>query len=289
MLKSKAIAAGAIALTLTLGGGVLWSSQYVNAATSANTTQTDQNDTEKANDGTTMKKGKGGRLGHGFGKIHEQLQTYLGLDEAALQTQLKTSTLSEIAVAQGKTREELKAKLVEWLKAEEASAPAPTADTDEQSDGQAARTKPDATELAEKLLDAKGGEQGFGKHGRGGMGFGVGLESVAEALGIGSDELKEAMADGKTIAALAAEKGVAVQTVIDAQVIAVKAKLAEKLAAGELTQEQYDAKLAKAAEHAAKLVNGELPDRAQGGGKGPRGERPNEEAAAASGSSETSA
>lgn len=274
MLKSKAIAAGAIALTLTLGGGVLWSSQYASAATSASTTQTDQYQTGDTADGT-IKKGKGGQFGRGFGKIQEQLLTYLGLDEAALQTQLKTSTLSEIAVAQGKTREELKAKLVEWLEAEQASKPAASTDTEEQKEGQAGKAKPTAAELAEKLLDSKDG-QGLGKHGggRGGMGFGGGLESAATALGITEDELKEAIAGGKTIAAIATEKGIAVQTVIDAQVSAVKTKLAEKLAAGELTQEQYDAKLADVVERVTKHVNGELPDRAQGGGKGKRGERP---------------
>ncbi|MGO4539402.1 hypothetical protein [Paenibacillus sp. 2TAB19] len=274
--KAKAITAGAIALTLTLGGGVLWSSQYVNAA-SSDVAQTDSDQTGKAADGAE-KKGRGGQFGgHGLGNIQEQLLAYLAIDEAALKTQLKTSTLSEIAVAQGKTREELKAKLIEWLEAERASAPAASADTDKLKDGQAEKTKPTAAEQAEKLLDSKGGGQGLGKHdGRGGKGFGGGgLEAVAAALGLGADELKEALDGGKTIAALAAEKGIAVQTVIDAHITEVKAKLAEKLAAGELTQEQYDEKLATLAEHAEKLVNGELQGRAQDGGKGPRGERPN--------------
>lgn len=252
MMKSKAITAGAIALTLTLGGGGLWASQFANAATAADMQSTQA---AQAEDGTSKKDfaGKRGGFGHGFNQIQDELLAYLGLDEATLQTKLETLTLAEIAVEQGKTREELKAKLVEWLEAAQAEAGA-TADVD-------------AAAKAEKLLDSKG--FGFGKHGgRGGHGWGGNIDAIAEVLGLTADELKAEIKEGKTIAAIATEKGVAVQTVIDAQVSEIKQKLNEQLAAGEITQEQYDTKLAAAVDRATKQVNGELPVRGEGGGKG---------------------
>ena len=53
-------------------------------------------------------------------------------------------------------------------------------------------------------------------HGRGGMGGGMALETAATAIGITADELKTELDAGKTIADVATEQGVAVQTVIDA-------------------------------------------------------------------------
>ncbi len=99
----------------------------------------------------------------------------------------------------------------------------------------------------------------------GDRGFGGNLDAVATALGLTADELKTELEAGKTIAAIAAEKSVAVQTVIDVLVSDRKTKLAEELAAGTITQEQYDTKLAEAVEHATQHVNGVLPLRGEGG------------------------
>src|SRR3954447_26598046 len=58
--------------------------------------------------------------------------------------------------------------------------------------------------------------EGHGRHlGHGG---GVDLETAATALGITPDELRTELEAGKTIAQVAGEKGVDVQTVIDALV-----------------------------------------------------------------------
>lgn len=75
--------------------------------------------------------------------------------------------------------------------------------------------------------------------------LGGSLEVAAEALGMDVAELREAMRDGKTIADVAEEEGVAIQTVIDALV----ADATEKL-------EQLEANLP---EKMTALVNGELP------------------------------
>jgi hypothetical protein len=204
----------------------------------------------------------------------------LGLDAAALQTKFETLTLSEIAVEQGKTRAELKEKLVGWLEAAEAAAPPrqeadAAIDADKEADAGKQHSKPDAATLADQLLDSHG--FGFGKHGDRG-GFDGSLNVFATALGLTGDELKAELTSGKTLTALAAEKGVAVQTLIDLKLKDKQAKLAEQLAAGTITQEQYDARLTEATEHATKQINSEHPAPGEGrgghGGKGPRGERP---------------
>jgi len=125
-------------------------------------------------------------------------------------------------------------------------------------------------------LDAARPERGEG-HGRGvgkGMGIGRGqhLETVATALGMTTDEVRTAVRDGSSIADLAASKGVDVQVVIDALVIELDAKLAEKVAGGDLTQEEADAKKAEAVERITAMVNRELPA-GRSGPRGPRGPR----------------
>ncbi|OMF37242.1 hypothetical protein BK133_06460 [Paenibacillus sp. FSL H8-0548] len=179
MMKAGAITAGAIALTLALGGGSLWTSQYVNAATASVDKQLEQS--TQTDKGTAKKNhsGKRGGLGSGFEHIQEQLTAVLSLTAAE-------------------------------------------------------------------------------------------LEAEQEA--------------GKTIAAIAEENGVDVQTVIDAlvsdQKVKLDEKLAEELAAGTITQEQYDIRLAAVSEQVTKFVNGEFTVPTKGDdkngheGKGSRGERP---------------
>jgi hypothetical protein len=67
---------------------------------------------------------------------------------------------------------------------------------------------------------------------------GPGLDAAAEALGITEDDLRAALEDGKTIAEVAGEQGVDVDTVIDAMVAAATEDIRE---------------------HVTALVNGEAP------------------------------
>ena len=80
---------------------------------------------------------------------------------------------------------------------------------------------------------------------------------------ITSDELRTALEDGQTIAEVAAEKGVDVQTVIDAMVAGLKAHLDEEVASGEHTQEEADQKLADATERITDSVNNGMPERGE--------------------------
>jgi hypothetical protein len=122
---------------------------------------------------------------------------------------------------------------------------------------------------------------GFGHRGP------IGAEVLSEALGLTPEELRAELEAGKTVAAIAGEQGVEVQAVIDAVVAALEEHLDEKVAAGELTQEEADERLAGAEERATALVNGELPFRGgrhhhhpHGHGAGGAGEDPAPAAAA---------
>lgn len=113
--------------------------------------------------------------------------------------------------------------------------------------------------------DGRGGHGGRGDHdgprgGRGERGR-HGLDAAATALGLSPVELGAELRDGATLAEVAAEQGVAVQTVIDAMVAELRAHLDEHVANGDLTQDEADAKLATATERITDLVNNGRPDR----------------------------
>jgi hypothetical protein len=117
------------------------------------------------------------------------------------------------------------------------------------------------------------GPGGPGGHGPGFMR--MGLDAAAEALGMTADELRSALESGKTIADVAADQGVDVQTVIDALVAEAKTHLDEEVASGDLTQEEADERLSQLTEGVTAMVNGERPPMPEGGPgghfRGPRG------------------
>ncbi len=111
-----------------------------------------------------------------------------------------------------------------------------------------------ANKLAESRPERGPGGPGHGRHGKG-----PGLEAAATALGIEPSELMTQLRDGKTIAQVAADKGVDVQTVIDAMVADLSTHLDEEVAEGDLTQEEADARKAEATERITEMVNNGMP------------------------------
>lgn len=111
-----------------------------------------------------------------------------------------------------------------------------------------------------------------GAHGRGG----AGLEAAAEAIGVEPSELLEALRGGSTIAEVAGEHGVEVQSVIDAMVAEATEKLDAAVAEGRITQEQADERLADLTDRVTERVNNAAPE----GGPGPHGHRPGPEGGA---------
>jgi hypothetical protein len=128
-------------------------------------------------------------------------------------------------------------------------------------------------------------EQGEGE-GRGpcrGGGRGRHLEAAAAAIGIEEDALREALQNDQTIAQVAQANNVDPQTVVDALVADVSARIDQKVADGDLTQAEADEKKAELPERMTALVNGEKPERPEGEGP-PEGEGEADEPAETTGS-----
>lgn len=106
-----------------------------------------------------------------------------------------------------------------------------------------------------------GGHGGPGM--RGGRG-GPGLEAAAAAIGISEEELRTALRDGGTLAEVAEANGVDPQAVIDALVAELQTRLDEKVADGDLTQEEADDRLASGTERITERMTATLPERGQG-------------------------
>ena len=91
-----------------------------------------------------------------------------------------------------------------------------------------------------------------GRHGKGGCSF----ETAAETIGISEDEVKAAVEAGQTLAEVAQDNGVDPQAVVDAMVEDKAERIAEKVEAGRITQEEADEKLAEKAERIEDRVFG---------------------------------
>ena len=108
------------------------------------------------------------------------------------------------------------------------------------------------------------GDSGFGGHwGHGGW---HGLEAAAESLGMTEDELRTALqAEGATLAKVAEEKGVAVDTLVDALVTAQREGIAKAVESG-MPQDVADKRLADVEQRVTEWVNSTHEDRPWGHG-----------------------
>ena len=131
-------------------------------------------------------------------------------------------------------------------------------------------TQQQADEVATTLSGA--GIGGPGGHGGGPGGGRLDLSAAATALGMTPDELRTALdTDGTSLADVAAQRGVAADTVVDALVAAVQADVAQAVTDGDLTQEQADERLADLQERVTERVQSD--SWGPGHGHGGRGDR----------------
>ena len=86
-------------------------------------------------------------------------------------------------------------------------------------------------------------------------------EVLAGLLGIDVETLRSELRDGKTVAEIAAEQNVDVQTVIDSLAAEVNEHLDLSVENGRLTQDEADAKLAEVTERITDFVNNGVPQR----------------------------
>lgn len=90
---------------------------------------------------------------------------------------------------------------------------------------------------------------------------------VSEVLGLDEEALQAAREDGQTLADLAEQQGVSIDTLVDALVEPKLERLDEQVEAGELTEEEAAERAVRIEERVTARVNGERPERGEGFGR----------------------
>lgn len=91
------------------------------------------------------------------------------------------------------------------------------------------------------------------------------LEGAAKYLGMSEEALRNALEDGKTLAQVAKDRGKSVDGLVDTLLADAKARIAEDVKKGELTQKQADEFTAGLEKRLTDLVNGRFPRLARPG------------------------
>ncbi|WP_432507363.1 hypothetical protein [Kineococcus arenarius] len=126
----------------------------------------------------------------------------------------------------------------------------------------------DQADAVAETLDSSDALRGGGGHGGFGGGRALDLDAAAEALSLGTDELRTALqADGATLASVAADQGVEEQALVDALVAAGEERVQQAVTDGRLTQEQADERIAELPEQVAAAIDQEFAA-GKGGGRG---------------------
>jgi uncharacterized protein YidB (DUF937 family) len=236
---------GAAAFSLALAGGGVAGALFGTPSFSGA-----QDDTSSTTDTTTAAP----EAGRPFGDHGERLAAAaeaLGIPEADLRTALEGGqSIAQVAETQGvdiqTVIDALVAEATDRLHELEASLPARM------------------TELVNK--EGLGDHEGPGRGGPGGHHLGgARLDAAAEAIGITTDELRTALEDGSTIAAVSEAHGVDVQTVIDAMVAEATTQIDAAVADGSLDAARAEQMKATLVERITAHVNGERPARGPGG------------------------
>lgn len=212
-IGKKAIA-GSIIASVVLGGAGYQQNNTFAASADTSTKVTDQaaSDTAKKEAGDKVREDDN-KMGHfrggfGGGSLIKQTAEVLDLKESDIRTQLEAGkTFAEIAEDKGLTKSAFLQKLID----------AETKKIDERK-SEGALTDNQAVEQKEKLSDRleqaiESSDIGRGGHGKeSGMDHGMGrfgkTDEIAEILGMTEEKLKEGLEEGKTIAELAAAKGI---------------------------------------------------------------------------------
>ena len=243
-LKAASIAA-ALALMIPLSAYAAEADQ-VNSSSATAPEASDSGTGLPVQTRTDADGGHFGHHGHGHGGmgglIGQEVLTLLKLDQDALRQKLKEGqTLAQIAKGQGVSRDELKKALTESFAKKQ----------DEK--------RQRFTSNLDRIVDMKFQPgKGYGKGPGGGYMIGKGRDfsALAKELGISSEELRQSLASGKTLADLAKEKGVDVQKLITVQKKVMVDRINQAVKDGKLTREQADKQIAKSGMFAEKIVNG---------------------------------
>jgi hypothetical protein len=216
----------------------------------------------------------GGRHGPGFAfgpigimksDVMDAAAAYLGLTTDQIQTQLGAGkTPAEIATAQGKTAEGLKAALVAAAKKDLDAAVAAGKLTRAQADDLRSSTTGRLDDLIAGKLGPgpRGGEIRFGR----GPGFGRGpfgilkpdtMAAAASYLGLSLSDLRSDLGSGKSLADIATAQGKTADGLKAALGAAAKKDLDAAVAAGKLTRSEADDVLSSLQQRLDDMISGQ--------------------------------
>jgi lipoate-protein ligase A len=208
--------------------------------------------------------------GHGGPKL-EAAAKVLGITAEELKTELATKSLADVAKAKGVDITKVTDALVAEFKVHLDEEVASGKHTQAEADAKLAEFTTRVADMVNTVRPA-GSPEGRGHGGRGKGG--PKLEAAAKVLGVTAEELKTELAT-KSLADVAAAKGVDITKVTDALVAEFKAHLDEEVASGEHTQAEADAKLAEFKTRVTDMVNNVRPAGGPEGrgqeGRDPRG------------------
>jgi len=217
----------------------------------------------------------GGRHGHpgwGDGADLETIADLLGMTADELRDALgEGKSLADIAEAQGVSLDDLQNGILERAKEKLDQAVADGRMDQERADEMLARLQENISDLLTKTFPMFDGDMGPGHRGSRGDfgGFGAGIEDIATILGMTADELRTALADGKTLADLAGEKNISLDELEASILDLAKENLDQAVADGRMDQERADEMLARLQENISDLLTKTFP--AFEGGMGPGG------------------
>ncbi len=200
-------------------------------------------------------RGFGHRGGGHFGMDLSAITDLLGLEPTELREALAAgSTIAQLAEANGSSADEVIAAAVAEVEARLDEAVADEHLTAEQAADMLAIATDKITDLV------NGNHPEFNRFG--GEDFrrqlGADMDAIIDLLGMEPLELRQALAEGATIAELAEANGSSADEVIAASVAAAEARLADAVADGLLTEDQAADMLSLATDKITEMVNGEF-------------------------------
>jgi len=204
--------------------------------------------------------GNGDRQGQHQRRGHELITVVAeqtGLTEQDILTQVRDgATLAEIITANGGDVDAVIAAVVEEATTRINTAVSESRITQERADEMLAN-------LQENVTSAINGEfqvgRGGGRGGRDGM-WAV-LDLVVEQTGLTREEVRTQLQAGATVAEILTANDVDVAAFIDSAIALAETQTSEAVAAGRITQEQADARLAQLRERLTDFINNGRPER----------------------------
>ena len=262
--KKMALAGVGTGLALSVAFGYFGTS-FAQSATQ--TPSTDQAQSQQNGSGFSISKIFGGmhRDGGRHGFSHAVIAEALGITEDELHTAMQGGkTVADLATEKGVSLD----TIINAVIADETTQLAQDVSdgnlTQAEADQRLSDLQTNLPDMLSQLPPARG--DGMGRGGKmGGPGSQV---VIAEALGVTEDELRTAFQDGKSVADVATEKGVSLDTVVNAVIADETTRLAQAVTDGKLTQEQADQRVADLSANLPERLSQVPPARGEGMGEG---------------------